>query len=504
MPSYDQNVEAPVAPGQQITTNPQLLNEGYPGISSPQTSFQPPSDGSTLGSGTAPNSQLASLPKEALLGAITQLPQQDLAAFFQGLPQNDQTQINTFIQQNPNAQGSELFNQLAQLPAADLAQGLSLLPAADLQQAMTAAQQGASAGGDASMGTTSGAGVTTDASQTGMQPAYNPGGTAAYSDSSGLATQPGMTTDANGLATQYSAPTDGSMGTQYQTSDTSGLAVQPPAGTDTSGLAVQPTAGTDTSGLAVQNPGMDATGQQAGGTADNSAVLNKLATLSPTELSGVISKLPQQDLATIFQALPADDQQALQQALADNQNPSPQDLATALEKLPARDIVAAASAVPASDFASILSSSDASANPLPKPGGSEFPLILGLAGAGALAYAGYRKGMFDKVPDLFQKLTGRLDEKAPAWMSKFGRGGATIAEDVAMPGAAAVNLAADASVVAPLAEEGIGLGASIVRDTAALATAGSELATVAEVASKAVPAAGILGDAIKVAEVIPK
>lgn len=490
MPSYDQNVEAPVTPMQQ-TTNPALLNEGYPGISSPQTqtSFQPPSDGSSVSATGSPAAALNGLSKDVLLGTITNLPQQDVATFFSGLPQNEQTQIQTFVQQNPNAQGQDLFNQLAQLPTADLVQGLVMVPGADLQQAIAAAQQGGSGvGTDTSNGTTYGAGGT-DASmgQTGMQPAYNADGTQSpyqqTGDTSGLYTQPqAQTGDASGLYTQP----------QAQSGDGSGLNTQPPVGTDGSGLSTQ---------AAAQQP-QDATGgsqQPAGG--DNSAVLNKLATLNATELGSVISRLPQQDLATFFQALPSSDQQALQSALANNDNPSPQDLAAAMSKLPTRDVLAAAGSVPASDFASLLPSDSGSqnaANQAPKPGGSEFPLLFGLGAAGTLGYVGYRRGLFNNVPDVFQQLTGRFNEHAPSWMTKFGRGGADAAEveSVVAPVAAAE------SPVASMAADGMSLGADLAKGSEALLKAGREVGTVAGALEHAGTAAVIAEDALDVAKVV--
>ena len=75
MPSFEQNVvNAPLTA--QITTNPQLLNEGYPGIKQSATL---PTDGSAISAASAPNSQLSSLPAETLMGAISHLPQQDLS-----------------------------------------------------------------------------------------------------------------------------------------------------------------------------------------------------------------------------------------------------------------------------------------------------------------------------------------------------------------------------------------------------------------------------------------
>ncbi len=477
MPSYDQNVEAPVTPMQQ-TTNPALLNEGYPGISSPQTqtSFQPPSDGSSGSAAGSPAAALNGLSKDVLLGTITNLPQQDVATFFSGLPQNEQTQIQTFVQQNPNAQGQDLFNQLAQLPTADLVQGLVMVPGADLQQAIAAAQQGGSGvGADTSNGTTYGAGGT-DASmgQTGMQPAYNADGTQSpyqqTGDTSGLYTQP-----------------------QAQTGDATGPSSQTGAvGTDGSGLNTQ---------AAAQQP-QDVTGgsQQSAG-ADNSAVLNKLATLNAAELGSVISLLPQQDLATFFQALPPSDQQALQSALANNDNPSPQDLAAAMSKLPTRDVLAAAGSVPASDFASLLPSDSGNqnaGNQAPKPGGSEFPLLFGLGTAGALGYIGYRRGLFNNVPDVFQQLTGRFNEHAPSWMTKFGRGGADAAEveSVVAPVAAAE------SPVASMAADGMSLGADLAKGSEALLKAGREVGTVAGALEHAGTAAVIAEDALDVAKVV--
>lgn len=514
MASYYQNLETTANPVQQQVSNPALLNEGYPGISSPQTqtSFQPTSDGSTMTSSTSPASMLNGLSKDVLLGTITNLPQQDITTFFSGLPQNEQTQIQTYIQQNPNAQGQDLYTQLSQLPTADLAQGLAMVPGTDLQQAISAAQQagGSVTRSDATAGTTYGAtGTGTDAmlGQTNTQPAYIPDGSIAApktqpagTDTSGLYTQP-STGSTSGLYTQPGAVTDNS-----------GLATQQqqPAGTDTSGLYTQPApAGTDMSGLATQNQAgasaqaapVDATGggttQAASG--DNSLVLNKLATLNAAELGSVISRLPQQDLAAFFKALPSSDQQSLQSDLGNNNNPSAQDIASAMSKLPTKDVLAAAGAVPASDFASLLpsdSNSQSAANQAPKPGGSEFPLLFGLGATAAGGYVAYRKGAFEKVPDLFQKLTGRFDVQAPSWMTKFGKGGADAAEVSVAP------MAADTSVVSTMADNGVGVGTKIAEGTAALAKAGVEVGDVASAVEHAGVAAKVLQDGLDVAEVV--
>jgi hypothetical protein len=508
MASYYQNLETSANPVQQQVSNPALLNEGYPGISSPQTqtNFQPTSDGSTMPSSTAPASMLNGLSKDVLLGTITNLPQQDITTFFSGLPQNEQAQIQTYIQQNPNAQGQDLYTQLSQLPTADLAQGLAMVPGTDLQQAIAAAQQagGGVAATDATAGTTGSAtatGADTGLGQTNAQPAYNPDGSIASpqytqpatGSTSGLYTQPGAVTDTSGLATQQQQ--------QQQ---------QQPTGTDMSGLYTQPApAGTDTSGLATQNQAgangqaapMDAT---AGGTTqaasgDNSAVLNKLATLNAAELGSVISRLPQQDLAAFFKALPSSDQQSLQSDLGNNNNPTAQDIASAMSKLPTKDVLAAAGAVPASDFASLLpsdSSAQSAANQAPKPGGSEFPLLFGVGALAAGGIVAYRKGAFEKVPDLFQKLTGRFDVQAPSWMTKFGKGGADAAEVSVAP------MAADTSVVSTMADNGVGVGTKIAEETAALAKAGGEVGDVASAVEHAGVAAKVLQDGLDVAEVV--
>jgi hypothetical protein len=522
MASYYQNLETTANPVQQQVSNPALLNEGYPGISSPQsqTSFQPTSDTGTMSSSTSPASMLNGLSKDVLLGTITNLPQQDVATFFSGLPQNEQTQIQTYIQQNPNAQGQDLYTQLSQLPTADLAQGLAMVPGTDLQQAIAAAKQagGGAAGVDATTGTTgSTTGTGTDASlgQT-TQPAYSPDGSiaspqtqSAGSDASGLYTQPGST---SGLYTQPGAVSDGSgLSTQQQQpagGDTSGLYTQQsPAGTDANGQYTQTTpAGTDSSGLATQ-PGangqtapMDATagGTAQQGTGDNSAVLNKLATLNAAELGSVISRLPQQDLAAFFKALPSSDQQSLQSDLGNNNNPSAQDIATAMSKLPTRDVLAAAGAVPASDFASLLStdSSSSATNQAPKPGGSEFPLLFGLGATAGAGYLAYRKGAFEKVPDLFQKLTGRFDVQAPSWMTKFGKGGADAAEVSVAP------VTADTSVVSTMAGDGVSLGTQIAEGSADLLKAGTEVGSVASAVEHAGVAAKVIQDGLDVAEVV--
>ncbi len=455
MASFEQNIgNAPLTA--QITTNPQLLNEGYPGIKQ-ASNFQPPTDGSAISAGAAPNSQLSSLPAETLLGAISHLPQQDVAAFFQGLPQNEQTQLSTFIQQNPNAQAQDLFKQLAAFPAADLATGLSLLPTADVQKALSDAQAAqATPQGNASISTTPGATTTAgDASvsgSAGTQPAYSP-----YTSL--------------GTPTQASAGTDSTQSPPLNAAD------------QVTQYAQNPTA--------IQTPGAAAATSGAAATPD-ATMLNSLTKLSPTELVSVIGRLPQQDLATFFQALPTGDQQQVKSALAANQNPSPQDVAAELGKLPVKDLIAAAGSVPASDLGPLLSDASKGQNAsAPKPGGSEFPLLFGgaaLVGGGLLAR---KYGAFNHVPDLFQKLTGRLDEHLPqSWLTKLGRGGANVADGAVVPGA-------EAGMATSLAGDGVKLGgAAMATEAAAVAKGASEVGTLAEL--------GDVGKAIIVAEDVAK
>ncbi len=456
MPSFEQNVvNAPLTA--QITTNPQLLNEGYPGIKQSATL---PTDGSAISAASAPNSQLSSLPAETLMGAISHLPQQDVAAFFQGLPQNDQTQLSTFIQQNPNAQAQDLFKQLSAFPAADLATGLSLLPTADVQQALSAAQaapQGNASIGTASIGTTPGATATAvDASgsgSAGTQPAYSP-----YASL--------------GTPTQASAGIDSTQSPPLNTADQVTQYAQNPA-------AVQNPA-------AIQTPGAPAA--TAGSAAKpDAAMLNSLTKLSAADLSSAIMRLPQQDLATFFNALPTGDQKQVQSALAHSQNPTPQEVAAELGKLPQKDLISAIGSVPAGDIGSVLSDATKGQNAsAPKPGGSEFPLLFGataLIGGGLLAK---KYGAFNQVPDLFQKLTGRLDEHLPqSWLTKLGRGGANVADGAAV-----------GAEVTPLAADGIKVGAMMATEAAAVAKGASEVGTLAEL--------GDVGKALVVAEDVAK
>ncbi len=472
MASFEQNIgNAPLTA--QITTNPQLLNEGYPGIKQ-ASNFQPPTDGSAISAATAPNSQLSSLPAETLLGAISHLPQQDVAAFFQGLPQNEQTQLSTFIQQNPNAQPQDLFKQLAAFPAADLATGLSLLPTADVQKALSDAQ--ATPQGTASIGTASTGTASTGTASIGTASiGTTPGATATAMDASGsgsAGTQPAYTPYASlGTPTQASAGTDSTQSPPLNTADQVTQYAQNPA--------------------AIQAPGAPAA--TAGSAAKPDAtMLNSLTKLSPTELVSVIGRLPQQDLATFFQALPTGDQQQVKSALAANQNPTPQDVATELGKLPVKDLIAAAGSVPASDLGPLLSDASKGQNAsAPKPGGSEFPLLFGgaaLVGGGLLAR---KYGAFDHVPDLFQKLTGRLDEHLPqSWLTKLGRGGANVADGAVVPGA-------EAGMATSLAGDGVKLGGTaMATEAAAVAKGASEVGTLAEL--------GDVGKAIVVAEDVAK
>jgi hypothetical protein len=63
-------------------------------------------------------------------------------------------------------------------------------------------------------------------------------------------------------------------------------------------------------------------------------------------LATALGHLPQVDLVSFEQALPANDQSTLQAALAGNQNPSAVDLTNAFKQLPAQDVSAAALQVP--------------------------------------------------------------------------------------------------------------------------------------------------------------
>lgn len=510
MPSFDQNIGAPSVGNQQLNTNSQLLNEGYPGISQPQTgfqpqtSFQPSSDTSTVATAGSANSQLASLPQETLLGTIANLPQQDITAFFTGLPQAEQTQINTFMQQNPNAQGKDVFAQLANLPAADLAQGLSMIPGADLQQALSVARSGTSTDGSATPGGT-GYGATgmdnTSTSGTSMHgtdtSALSPSVTTSGSMDTtggttyGTTTQPGMDSSA---ATSYgttSQPMDTSGGTSSgntaQPMDTSGT----PSGTTSDATGAQPAynpqgdAATQNGGTAAQNP---STGNATESIKQaDPALLKALSILKPADLNTIVDRLPDQDITAIYRTLPAADQQSVQQALANNQNPTAKDAAAVMEKLPAQDLInAIATSVPTNDLKPLLADSMKDGLKAPSPGGSEFPLLFGLAATGGAGYVAYRRGLFAKAPDLLQKLTGNFDEHAPSWM-KFGRGaGGTDGAVVdAAAGGVPETLGTEAKIASTIGGESaasIAEGAANLDKAAAIVEKGGQLSKGLEIA----------------------